>query len=124
MRAKRPDPAADAVRWRIVSFQAVRFKRLDGRSLLVQVMEDIDDDDGEYGVLALEAATGADPQAILNNHGHKILGKFATETAAKRVGEAFGRRWMRSGLSVEACGCDDIQVPKRSKRRDAGAMRA
>jgi hypothetical protein len=47
------------------------------------------------------------PRAFLGDHGHRLVGEFATMAAAQRALEIFSRRWMR-GRTIEECDCDVV----------------
>jgi hypothetical protein len=106
--------AADRGAWiTVVAFMRI-FKRPDGRALATQINET---DDGQYGITAVETDLNArKADDVFDDHGHKMLGKFATLEAAKRVCEKFAARWAKSGKSVEACACEEIPVTKRRRR--------
>lgn len=90
--------------WLIMAFHAANFSRGDGRSIVVFVGGP--DDDGEYAAIVLEGATkDFGTSAVLHDHGHRVIGTFANDAAARRAAEGFARRWIKSGKSVEECAC-------------------
>lgn len=97
---KRPAPLV----WRTLSFLGAWVRRPDGRKLFVYVA----DDDGEWVALAVEGPDKGDAHAVLDDHGHRMIGQFANGPAAQRAAAGFARRWMRSRAKIDECGCLEI----------------
>lgn len=114
--SKKPllEVVADSGEWLTVTALMRLFKRHDGRVLGMQINET---GDGAFGITALETNLKArELDDVLDDHGHKTLGKFATLDAAKKASKKFAARWKKSGKSVEACACEEIPVTKRRRK--------
>jgi len=59
--------------------------------------------------LAVEGPSDGDPHAVLADHGHRIVGEFATSAAAQRAAQGFAKKWLR-GKQIEDCGCGEISA--------------
>lgn len=59
-------------------------------------------------VLAFEGPVTGDARAILSDHGHELVGDYATLTKAQRAAESFGKSWLRRS-TVAPCGCDEVR---------------
>ena len=66
--------------------------------------------DETWMALAFEGPRSKNPLAVLGDHAHRLIGEFATMTAAQRASESYARRWMR-GATIVGCGCEDIDQP-------------
>jgi hypothetical protein len=66
------------------------------------------DADTEWFVGAVESPLGAD---ILEDHAHKIVGKYKSLTEALAAGESFGRAWLKGfkATKMDACACEEIE---------------
>jgi hypothetical protein len=101
------------MKWSIRAFRESQWKRRDGRSLSIQLWDTGD----RYAAFAVEVATAGigSVDAVLEDHGHKMIGTWSSELAAQRGAEAFAKRWQKSRKSVEACACEEIATFKRKK---------
>ncbi len=95
---------AVSIDWRPLSLLGAWVCRPDGRKLFVYVAPDGDD----WLCVAVEAPDHAEPRAVLADHGHRLIGQFASGTAAQRAAEGFARRWLRGRKKIDACDCDEV----------------
>ena len=73
-----------------------------------------------FSALAVETSTdGKSLQGVLDNHSHKLIGdRFKTRRTAQEAGTRFIRAWLSEPTVVgPVCSCDDINLPKRSRKR-------
>lgn len=95
------------VDWQPITFLGGFLQRDDGRLLFVYVAPRRDD---AWLALAVEGPGRGDPRAVLDDHGHRLIGEFATGEAAQRAAEHFARRWLVRRVPVEACACDEVSA--------------
>jgi hypothetical protein len=93
------------IRWEPLTFIGGWVTRSDGRILFVYVAPRREDD---WIALAVEGPGGKDPQAALDDHGHRLIGEFVTGEAAQRAAERFARRWLSKQSKIEECACDEV----------------
>lgn len=74
----------------------------------------------QWNALAISAPTKAGPQAVLDNHAHKLIGTFDLGTAIKEA-EKYASAWRATEAK---CGCDEIAQAGAVSRRSRGARRA
>jgi len=94
-----------SIDWQSLTFMGGWVDRPDGRSLFVYVAGIRQD---AWIALAVEGPGRGDLRAILDDHGHRLIGEFANLPAARRAVEDFSRRWRRSRARVEECACDEV----------------
>lgn len=67
---------------------------------------------GEWLPLAIETdkANANNMEAILNSHGHKVIGHFTEPAKALEAVDAYARAWFAGdeGAMIAACSCSDI----------------
>ena len=96
------------ITWRVVSFFGAWVRRDDDdRQLFVYVAQG--GADKPWIALAVEGPTGiVDPRAILDDHGHRLIGEFANGPAAQRASEGFAKKWLRGHVRIEDCACEEV----------------
>jgi len=59
---------------------------------------------------------------VFDDHAHEALGYFTTEEAARKKGEAYAKKWLRTQRELEKCACEPIAKSKydssRQRRRN------
>lgn len=98
---------APSIDWQALTFLGGFSRRADGRVLFVYVAPKRDD---AWLALAVEGPSGGDPRAMLDDHGHRLIGEFATGEAAQRAAESFARKWWMHRAPVEECACDEVSA--------------
>lgn len=66
---------------------------------------------GEWIAMALETSREG-LVAVLDNHSHRSLGTFRTETKAKRACHQFALEWLKNRTLGKLCSCDEIRLPE------------
>ncbi|SRR5260221_494969 len=80
-----------------------------------------------WRVLSLETGSQGTAEQILDQHAHKLIGRYDSVARAVERAESFARSWLAGAKSAQhpACDCDEIAAPKTKRRARAGrAQRA
>jgi hypothetical protein len=59
--------------------------------------------------MAFEGPSNGGAHAVLADHGHRIVGEYASSAAAQRAAQGFAKKWLR-GKSIEDCGCGEVSA--------------
>lgn len=91
------------------TYAAFMCSRKDGRNLAVQLTPVPGSQLDDWRGVAMEVAS-ADSSigAVLDDHGHRQIGSGSLLTMMA-LAESFARAWQRSGQSVAACECEEIE---------------
>jgi len=46
---------------------------------------------------------------VFDDHAHEVLGEFKTEAAARKKGEAYAKKWLRTQRELAKCACEPIR---------------
>jgi hypothetical protein len=73
--------------------------------------------DGQHwSALAAEVAGDAETTAaVLADHGHKLIGRFAHPDDAIAACEGYAKAWLANQEQIERCGCDELPGVERRK---------
>lgn len=93
------------IRWEPLTFIGGWLTRSDGRTLFVYVAAKRED---AWLALAVEGPGRGDVHAVLDDHGHRLIGEFVTGEKAQQASERFARRWLSKQSKIEDCACDEV----------------
>jgi hypothetical protein len=68
-----------------------------------------------WDVVALEARKHGNPQAVLDNHAHKVVGQYESVTEAILSAESYAKAWFKGHKVAQletSCECTEMEDPR------------
>ena len=87
-----------------------RFPKSNGMTLVCSVARVPSlESDIKWFAIAIESG-GTTFEAVFDEHGHKVIGKYATLEAAMRASESFAESWLKDfrASAVSPCDCKEM----------------